>query len=401
MMNVILKNLTFHLIMVLLVVVVCEMSLRVFFAFKVGPNVLLYGTEFFNPEVSSKLKMGKWATGVTDKNAVKFHDNLLSNYSKYFPNQIRYDVDTLGERFKVTINNRGFRGKEFSEEKKSGITRVVTLGASSTFGYKDRDHETYPYYLEEILNQKCQGKRRFEVINLGIPHMHSATIYSLFLAEALPLDPDIVTFYEGINDTIQSPKGSIRDQTKGVPLLQSLWSILHDHSLLTAFLESVRRSMRAKLSTQDFHRMLEGKSENYIENVRRIYEESRKRNIHFILLNQQAWSKLVPRKELRGTTYQEEVKQVKTKLSEKGVLTSKEASMLIHSVLMENLEKFAVDNHVPFVDIIDALNQERDVLVSWVHLSPKGNKMIATTLAREIMELTCPTGTQIAGEEKG
>ena len=32
------------------------------------------------------------------------------------------------------------------------MIRIVTLGASSTFVFHDRDNETYPYYLEQILN---------------------------------------------------------------------------------------------------------------------------------------------------------------------------------------------------------------------------------------------------------
>jgi hypothetical protein len=42
---------------------------------------------------------------------------------------------------------------------------------------------------------------------------------------------------------------------------------------------------------------------------------------------------------------------------------------------------------VPFVDVVKALDQDRDVLVSWVHLSPRGNRMIADAFAEEIKQL--------------
>ena len=94
----------------------------------------------------------------------------------------------------------GFAVEKFDETKKPGVTRIITLGSSSTFGYYDRDNETYPYYLEQILNKALRSTGRFEVINLGIPHLRSEEILSLFQAEAIPLRPDVVTFYEGVND---------------------------------------------------------------------------------------------------------------------------------------------------------------------------------------------------------
>ena len=38
-----------------------------------------------------------------------------------------------------------------------------------------------------LLNERCPDGPRYEVINLGIPHLTSAQIVSLFLAEGVPL----------------------------------------------------------------------------------------------------------------------------------------------------------------------------------------------------------------------
>ncbi len=70
--------------------------------------------------------------------------------------------------FVVGINEQGFRGRNFGP-KSPGVVRVVTLGASSTFGFYNRDHETYPHQLEQVLNERCDSQH-FEVLNLGIPH---------------------------------------------------------------------------------------------------------------------------------------------------------------------------------------------------------------------------------------
>jgi hypothetical protein len=127
---------------------------------------------------------------------------------------LKVDHDPItNEAFRGSINSRGFRGGEFDESKELGVTRIVTLGSSSTFGYYDRDNETYPYYLEQKLNQRLAGTARFEVINLGIPHLRSEEILALFYAEAIPLHPDVITFYEEVNDAARgNPSVNVSDK---------------------------------------------------------------------------------------------------------------------------------------------------------------------------------------------
>ncbi|MGE0643752.1 MAG: SGNH/GDSL hydrolase family protein [Nitrospira sp.] len=185
------KRLSFYLVMVLISVLVLEGGFRAVLAFRVGPSVLFYGTPFHRHAMP----------GPTTNHTVMQHGSHQPGYTKFFPNEVKGDHDPVtNEIFRVSINSRGFRGGEFTEHKQPGVTRIVTLGASSTFGYYDRDQETYPYYLEQILNADSETTEQFEVINLAIPHLHSEEILALFEAEALPLHPDVVTLYEGVND---------------------------------------------------------------------------------------------------------------------------------------------------------------------------------------------------------
>lgn len=93
---------------------------------------------------------------------------------------------------RYTINSHGYRGPEYKLEKPGGVTRVVCLGESSTFGLGVSDGETWPRQLENKLNQLDPQKRRWEVLNLGV------TNYSTFQGvrqarEELPrLSPDFV-----------------------------------------------------------------------------------------------------------------------------------------------------------------------------------------------------------------
>ena len=89
---------------------------------------------------------------------------------------------------------------------------------------------------------------------------------------------------------------------------------------------------------------------------------------------------------LKDLTYQQEVEKIEAKLQRSGALIHPELQLLIHSVLMKKLENWAKANQVPFVDVIGRLDHDRDVLVSWVHLSPRGNHMVAEALAEEVLK---------------
>ena len=58
----------------------------------------------------------------------------------------------------------------------------------------------------------------------------------------------------------------------------------------------------------------------------------------------------------------------------------------IHSRLMTDLKAWAAENDVGLVDVIELLDQDRDLLISWVHLHPTANRMIAEALAQKILE---------------
>jgi len=72
--------------------------------------------------------------------------------------------------FKGSIKQKGFasRGKELIAKKHTPI-RIVCVGGSATHGGGDlQDNETYPYFLEEMINKKL-GFNYAEVINSGLP----------------------------------------------------------------------------------------------------------------------------------------------------------------------------------------------------------------------------------------
>lgn len=361
-------------------IIIIEICARIAFAIQVGPSVLFFGTSFARHE----------ATRPESKRSVTVHENNAGNYSKYFPNQIRYDTDQNGEMFQVNINSHGFRGKEYQKDKEAGVVRIITLGASSTFGYFNRDNETYPYYLEQYLNiDNCSNGTLFEVINLGIPHLRSNEILNLFLAEGAQLSPDAVTFYEGINDSGASAKNSLRAKARDVPLLRRQLHWIRTHLVSAALIHKYIDSSKRRFPSEEVDARLEGRSNQFLGNLNNLNELSLNQGFLFIVANQQAKSGILPRRKMKGVSYSEEVQIINNNLANNGDISQGELHLMVHNELMRDVRGWASANDVPFVDIISALDSDRSVLLSWVHVSPQGNRIIAREFANEILDRFC------------
>lgn len=378
------KKLVFTGIIFAAVLVMVEVGVRIFFTVKVGPSVLLYGLRSNRQEIDrQKTNTSVWHP-----------DDKIGRYTKFRPNQVRYDKDPdTEEPFTVTINSRGFRGREFSDQKKPGVVRVITLGESSTFGFYARDDETYPHRLEQLLNAQCG--RAVEVINFGIPHLRSNHVLSLFLAEALPLQPDVVTYYQGINDNLplEADLGAAVAGRGGLLWpLKRLYGAARNHVLSVAFVHDLLTgsARREEYTDAEVRQHAEAIRGPFRANVSRIQEESARRGIVFIAATQQAASLIVKdHKDLRGLSYDAEVALVKEKLAREGAVTRRERDLYAHSLLMHDLRLWATTNDVPLVDVIEILDQERDVLLNWVHLSRRGNQVIAASFASGIARRIC------------
>ena len=380
------KVVVFWLILTSITLLSCELGARLVFAFMVGPKVLLYGTGAYRNEVKlfpSVVMMKIGYTPPTPEHYKIWTSN--SFYTKFSPNEYKTDRDEHGERFHPTINSRGFRGKEFSDKKLPGVIRVVTLGASSTFGYHNREHETYPYYMEALLNAAANGEKTFEVINLGIPHMHSDQILSIFLNEALALEPDVVTFYEGWNDAGASPDTSNGEGLASV--FGHAYAAAREYVLMIALFDSLFYYIGgSSFTSEKVQNIIKINSENFLANVSIISEECKKRGILFIIATQQACSQFIQREGLKGIKFHDEVITVERKLKNKDGLRRREVSFLIHAGIMEALERWAPANNIAFVDVIRATDADRDVLLTYVHPSPQGNRMIAQEFVKEILK---------------
>jgi len=89
-------------------------------------------------------------------------------------------------------NSQGARGKEWSLEKPQGTLRVLAVGASTTYGVNNQDHETWPAVLEAELRQRTG--RPIEVLNGGVPEIRLEGLISQLSTRWLRYRPDLVIY---------------------------------------------------------------------------------------------------------------------------------------------------------------------------------------------------------------
>lgn len=385
------RGLIVFLISIVISLFLLELGTRVYFAVKMHPRILLYGMRrgkvMYRTVNREELYLpGRWDRRVATEDKVKdFRRTETGIYSKYYPYQemaIPHHSLSHGRKLPVKINNVGFRGEDFTKSKPDNVIRVITLGASSTFGYFDRDDETYPYYLQKYLNERLveqdpSSPQSFQVLNFGIPHLNSGNIYALFMAEALDFDPDVVTFYEGVNDTRQLTR----------KLSQRLVLNLAKVSLFLRFVVHTVAEKLESFSAADVQTHSQGKAETFVSNVSRIAEVCNQRGIHFIVVSQQAKSRMFSGKEIDRVSYEQEVNLIRQELTSGKRIRLDAMQLMIHAEINDHLRKWVETNQIPFVDMIKRMSEakKRHTLASWVHLYPEGNRFLAAELGQEIM----------------
>ena len=379
------RKVAFRIALVLLSLLVVEGGLRAALVPKVGWSVIAYGTPAARRALQpTKLTEQPWHEQIASIEASQRRvGGEEAGYLKYHPRQKKDGYDEHGAQYWVGINAQGFRGRDFETAKPAGVVRIATLGGSSTFGYHDRDDETYPAYLEAQLNARLAkepiaGVARFEVMNFGIPHLDSAQVAALFEAEVLAYAPDVVTIYKGVNDTRHlKPSG-------GEQVLHAAAQRL----VAAQFVYQVALPWFASFDGDDYAAAKAGRAERFLANLGRIRDRCAERGIRFVAITQQAQSDRLPRAELAKVSYAEEAEQTRAHLASGAKLTLRELQFLLQSDLMAALREWSAASRVELVDGNAALEQagQRDALLSWVHLAPRGNAALAEAIAARVWE---------------
>ena len=141
------------------------------------------------------------------------------------------------EKFLVSLNKFGFRGKDHESKKPAGIKRIIVLGSYQAWGLGVNDDETYSAILEK-------GLKGYEVWNGGRMTATAITGLAHLKKNVLPFKPDLVILDYGFVDSMMLHEANTFLKTSGNPFLHKIIS----HSLL---LQKIRVQVRSMANVPD------------------------------------------------------------------------------------------------------------------------------------------------------
>jgi uncharacterized protein YjbI with pentapeptide repeats len=167
---------------------------------------------------------GWWATDAISENefinAIEFlinngviditSDNCVEDFLKYFNNKEKIIevcdehesnifVELTPNESNIILNNKGFRGDEFSDEKSENVYRIFMVGGSGIVSSATPNEATIPSILQKMFDMKNLDLE-VEVINAGLSGGNTITEWQIIESQLVNYDPDLIIMYDGWND---------------------------------------------------------------------------------------------------------------------------------------------------------------------------------------------------------
>jgi len=156
-----------------------------------------------------------------------------------------------GNTFHIAINSHGFRGDEFTIEKPPNTIRIVCLGASTTFSSEAASNAaTWPSLLQQHLQQDFPDVN-VEVINAAVSGYVAADNLKNLKHRVLPLDPDLVIYYELNNQIVSDTQELARERGLLPPPHPAMVRAIVDHSLLANLVDKNLKIYSRGRSTEE------------------------------------------------------------------------------------------------------------------------------------------------------
>ncbi len=321
------------------------------------------------------------------------------NQIDYFTGTVEYEVNWDYKNNKMTpgkfkhkdisyvINSKGFRGKEFKEVKDK--FRILSFGGSTTIGLESPENKTYPFQLEEILNQSFGG---YEVINMGFGSKSLNFIKSLYINEAINYKPDIITIYSNRNSILYD--GGFSRKKINLKILKTTTYLQENVMTYRLLVKIFNRfndiAIENKNLKSPFNK--KGISEDYLINgykntLLEIIEISKKNGIRVALIKQAYFIKPELQKIINDYTINELIKLFREEyFIKKFNLTVEENFWLILGTIINKNLDLLKDTNVIIIDPINKLIINKENFVDYLHLSPRGNSVLANEIYEKVFE---------------
>ena len=139
-----------------------------------------------------------------------FGDQILSHDEPLIGFGLKKNLDVWMGDWRVKTNSLGFReSTEIATPKPKNEIRIFMVGGSTIFGWPHDEERTIPHKIEELIRLRssrslASQNKTVRVINAGVPWYASWHEASLMFFRILPLEPDWIIVFDGLNDVAQS-----------------------------------------------------------------------------------------------------------------------------------------------------------------------------------------------------
>jgi lysophospholipase L1-like esterase len=274
------------------------------------------------------------------------------------------------------INSFGLRGIDFPLNKPAGEKRILAIGDSVTFGHLVSEESTYPYFLQEYL-QEAFVDTSLRVINCGVSTYSTREELMFLQRKGIKYDPDIVILGFVLNDASiyarQNHLNKLRETLKHSETMVVLWE-MRRNLFRFHFVRAIGRLLKVipgdqsksnirKKRIQLNRDIMYLESEDAIRGWEITINELDE--INNLLNDHQIGHVLV----IFPTRYQLDENPIPNKPQER---------------MME----FCRSNRIPFLDLLPTfINHNLDSLyMDQIHLKPKGNVIVAKEIGDFLIE---------------
>jgi lysophospholipase L1-like esterase len=293
-----------------------------------------------------------------------------------------------GARYaKWQLNSLGYRGPEL----RVGSIRILTMGASETFGLYEAPGEEFPRQLERDLNSWA-GKDLFQVVNVAFAGETLPTSILRVPQIVEQIHPSYALIYPDLSSYIWmsvKPFASnvpAQDGTRSGPKFESRLSVRIENVLKQALPVAIQDqlwkiSMRREIASRHYvilDRLPEDRFEHFRQDLQTLVAALRDHQVQPVLVTHATiFSKPLAESDQISLTHWRKIYPM---LKEEGFLDMERR-------MNDVIRQTAAEDHIPLIDADKEMPHGPKYFADFVHFTTYGAGVMASTLANGLEPL--------------
>jgi hypothetical protein len=365
---------------------------RLFFTFIATVVVLGLGLSF--AEIIVRHTSKRYLTPDALRNRTLEYAPALFARHVFPRKELRADNEDENNLVEYYVNEKGYRGRDFSAAKPPGTIRIIFYGGSATFDVNMPEGRDWPHRVEVILREN--GYPQVEVINAGTPGHASWDSFGRLFSEGHLFSPNYVISNNGWNDfryflsnepllrEFQPLCQSSRNTDPRLNYRNRLDRLLCEHSQLYLRLRS--RYYDWRLGIGPLGAIPKGTySSEITETALRQYYLNQ---VMFVDLAREVGAVPVLMTEARLTAPNNtESQNARIEPYLNYVKLNREGLLKAYEGIEGTLRRISAEKNVELIDVSNDLDGRDEFFTDVAHLTPAGSEELAQLTARRLMEL--------------